>query len=94
MSDLIVMDGVVHYQPVKVLIDSGASKVYVGKQCVDRIVLTVVPDPFSEKIVLPDGTHVPIFGQSSFPLRMGTFRTTINCHVVNLPEFDIILGLQ
>lgn len=93
-SDLIVMDGVVHGQKVKVLIDSGASRVYVAEQCVDRLGLAVSSSPTTENIILPNGSHVPIHGRTSFLLRLGTFHTTIDCRILNLPEFDIILGLQ
>lgn len=83
-----------HKYPVRILLDSGADRQYVSQKLVNRIGLDVEPLEFGgEWVQTATGTYAQMPGEANFTLFLGEYRSRVQARVLNMPEFDIILGL-
>ena len=93
-----VLKGVVTYRSrehsADVLLDSGADSEYISSAFVHKLGLPIDDTRNRTKWVkIANGTHCQVPGEVSFTLMMGHYRSRITAHVLDLPDFDIILGL-
>jgi hypothetical protein len=84
----------INNQRVAVLMDSGASDVFVSKSFCQRAGIPIVPVG-SLQVVLGDSSlHAPIVGDSTLLLRMQALRGYVRAFVLEnlLPGVDLVLG--
>jgi transposase InsO family protein len=93
-TNLCFLNGIVNDHPVNVLLDCGASRIYASKDFVDKLRLELRSPNDSVNIRLPNGSMVPLYGTSTFTLRIGSYSVQIEARVLDLPDIDIILGLE
>ena len=82
-----------HDYPAHVLLDSGADGQYISAAFVRKAQLSIDTCRNEAKWVkVANGTYSQVPGEVSFTLLMGEYRSRIVARVLDLPDFDIILG--
>ncbi len=87
--------GAVRGAAVSVLVDTGASDVFVTARLCAQLGLQVGgPGPGERHVTLADGASCALTGVCNLPLRMGAYRGTVRAHVMDslLNGFDLVLG--
>jgi hypothetical protein len=77
---------------VKLLLDTGASATFVSSKLCKEARLPVKGNASRQRVVLPSGQDAPIHGQAKVTLHCKGTTCQVTCLVVDLSEFDIILG--
>ena len=81
--------------PVRVLLDSGADRQYVSADFVRKTGIDVNTTRNHPRLVkVANGAYEQIPGESSFTLVMNGYTSRIHARVLNLHDFDIILGFD
>jgi Retroviral aspartyl protease len=81
--------------PVNVLLDSGADAQYVSAAFVRKAHLDIDTSRNDVQWVkVANGAYSQIPGEVSFTLFMGQYRSRIIARVLDLPDFEVILGLK
>ena len=81
--------------PVRILIDSGSSHQYVSSSFIRKTSLEVEKRRNSPHWVqVANGTYMEAPGMTHFTLAIARYRTRVEARVLELPEYDIILGLD
>ncbi len=85
--------GVVRGAPISVLVDTGASDIFVSARLCAQLNLQLQAAG-RERVTLGDGASCALQGTCSVPLRIGAYRGTVTAHVMNdlLHGFDLVLG--
>jgi len=81
---------------VTLLLDSGASKNFVGRQFVTKFGLKVTPNLQPTSVVVADGNRVSVEGFCTITVRLGKVPITVQALVLPdlVQEVDIILGAE
>jgi Retroviral aspartyl protease len=80
--------------PVYILLDSGADSQYVSTAFIRKAQLTVDTTRNTARWVkVANGDYSQVPGETSFTLKMGGYQSRVTASVLNLSDFDIILGL-
>lgn len=75
------------------LMDSGAEDQFISEAFAKRAGITVLQPETSSKVVLPDGSEVPVLGKVRVKVSIQKFSGAVHCWVVKLDEgFSLILG--
>ena len=80
--------------PVRVLVDSGAEREYLALEIADLLDRSSYSTSHANYVLLPNNERMKIYGSATIDLGLGTYRTTLDTQVINLPDFDVILGLR
>jgi transposase InsO family protein len=81
--------------PARILLDSGADRQYVSAEFVRKAGLEVDTSRNHPKLVkVANGAYEQVPGEASFTLVMSGYNSRIHARVLNLPDFDIILGFD
>ena len=84
-----------HDYPARILLDSGADRQYVSAEFVRKAGLEVDTSRNHPKLVkVANGAYEQVPGEASFTLVMSGYNSRIHARVLNLPDFDIILGFD
>lgn len=93
-GDLLVVEGKVKHMNVKILIDSGATGLFIHPKLVRLADLSTVEKSVPDKVKLADGhtissTHVT---RVQFKVNHSEYKDQDTFHVVDLGDFDMVLG--
>ena len=81
--------------PARVLLDSGASNQYVSSRFVRNHKVPVgTADDEPHLVQVADGSYMEAGGVAAFTLTFGRFHSRIKAKVLDLPDYDIILGFD
>ena len=81
--------------PARILLDSGADRQYISAEFVRRTGIEVDTSRNHPKLVkVANGAFEQVPGEASFTLVMSGYNSRIHARVLNLPDFDIILGFD
>ena len=81
--------------PVRVLLDSGADQQYVSADFVRKTGIHIDTTRDHPRLVkVANGAYEQIPGESSFTLVMNGYTSRIHARVLNLSDFDVILGFD
>ena len=80
-------------QPVKVLVDSGATGNFITDDLVDTWQLPVELETQHQDLKLADGSSVQATGRVQFNLQCGDYRTKITARVFPNLHKEVILGM-
>ena len=90
--DLLVYEGTVKGETVKVLVDSGANGYFVSSRLLKRLGhhlhLKTIPD----SVKLADGRCVESTHVTRLPFTIGNYSDLETFHVLDLEEFDLVFG--
>ena len=90
----LVLDREVQH-PVRVLIDSGSTYQYMSSAFARKTSLEVVSGGDQPHWVqVANGTYMDASNQVKCTLVLGRYRTRIDARILDIPEFDIILGFD
>jgi hypothetical protein len=94
-----VLQGLVMHRgqehPARVLIDSGSSHQYISSEFVRKTSLEVETRRNSPHWVqVANGTYMEAPAQANFTLAMARYRTRVKARVLDMPEYDVILGMD
>ena len=79
----------------RVLIDSGSSNQYISKQFArNHSLLEETEDNAPHWVRVADGTYLETGGVINLTLAFGRYKTRVSARTLDLPEYDIILGLE
>jgi Retroviral aspartyl protease len=82
-----------HQIPARILLDSGSDRQYVSQRFVDHAALQVTDlEHGHDWVQVANGAYSRIPGKTSFTLLIGRYRSRIEARILDLPDFDIILG--
>jgi len=79
---------------VNILLDSGASEQYISHELVRKAALEVEDLTETKWVQVADGSYVETQGYASVTLVINGYRTRVTVKILNLPEFDMILGFD
>lgn len=81
--------------PARILLDSGADRQYVSAAFVRKAELEVDTSRNHAALVkVANGAYEQVPGETSFTLVMNGYHSRIQARVLDLPDFDIILGFE
>jgi hypothetical protein len=81
--------------PARILLDSGADRQYVSDAFVRKAGLEVDTGRNHTTLVkVANGAYEQVPGETSFTLVMNGYHSRIQAGVLDLPDFDIILGFD
>jgi transposase InsO family protein len=81
--------------PVRILLDSGADRQYVSADFVRKAGLDVDTSRNHSRLVkVANGAYEQVPGEASFTLVMNDYSSRVRARVLNLPDFDVILGFD
>ena len=94
-----VLQGLVMHRgkeyPARVLIDSGSSYQYISAEFTRNVSMDVETRRNSPHWVqVANGTYMEAPAQACFTLVMSRYRTRVEARVLDMPEYDVILGLD
>jgi transposase InsO family protein len=90
-NNLWTIRGTFNGQSIEILVDSGASSIYCSKKIAGpRKLLSINP---MSSVELPDGRQMTTHGVATGQLKMGKYKCHIQAHVIDVLDFDLILGL-
>ena len=92
-TDLLTLQGRIQGNPVKVMIDSGASGMYLNKETAKRLKIITSPTE-AKKLIVADGTTQEINRKTHISLQMGNYLEELDLNIANIPQHEIILGKQ
>jgi hypothetical protein len=79
----------------RILIDSGASQQYVSSDFARKASMELDNDGNEPSWVqIADGSIIKALGQAIFTLALNRYRTRVTARVLEMPEYDIILGFE
>ena len=79
--------------PGSALMDSGAEDQFISEGFARRVGIQVVQPEQASRVVLPDGSEVPVLGRARIKVSIQKFSGAVHCWVVKLDEgFSLILG--
>ena len=96
---MFVLGGLALFQgkeiPARILIDSGSTQQYVSTAFISKYSLPVERDDGSPHWVqVANGTYMESTGSVDLTLAMDRYQTRIHAKVLDMPEYDVILGLD
>ncbi|PON58559.1 Aspartic peptidase domain containing protein, partial [Parasponia andersonii] len=91
-KDLMYMTTWVNGREVMTMIDTGATNNFVSWHVTDQLGLVVMKNSMMLKAINLD--TMPIYGSVVGSLKVGTWQAEWNFMVVNLDDFDLILGIE
>ncbi|GAX85799.1 hypothetical protein CEUSTIGMA_g13214.t1 [Chlamydomonas eustigma] len=75
------------------LIDSGANGLFMGRKVVDELKLKTVVKSEADQVKLADGSYLDSDSVLRTTFSLGKYKDVDTFHVLDLPAFDIILGM-
>ena len=90
---MIELAGQVNRQPVKVLVDSGATGNFITDDLVDTWQLPIELETQHQNLKLADGSTVKAAERVQFSLQCGDYRTKITARVFPNLHKEVILGM-
>ena len=93
---LIVMNGIVQGQQVKVLFDTGSTHNFISSRLVKKLKLPTQKSAYNYMVELADGKGTEIWDQQviDLPLKVQSYEEKLNFEITRLARFDIVLGKQ
>ena len=93
-TSLMVYDMVIQGHQVRALVDTGASDVFLSSRIADKLQLQIQKKSVGDSVRLADGRIMDCDHVTRVSYRMGSeFRDTETFHVLDIPDYDVILGL-
>jgi hypothetical protein len=89
---LLFFDGVMNGQKVQVLIDCGATGNFVSEKTASRLKLPLVKKTIQDMVAVASGQQFPSTHVCQQEIRLGSFKDRDAFHLLDLPDFDVILG--
>ena len=75
------------------LLDTGADQIYISKRLARKLPGTS-HSPIGKRVILPDGRIIRTNIVAKCKIRTQTFQDTVTAYVLDIPEYNLILGLQ
>ena len=90
--DLLIFDVLIKGKTFRALIDSGAQGLFMSSRVLDQVNLQTVEKTSPDSVRLADGRSISSTHVARARFQLGTSRDIETFHILDLPEFDLILG--
>jgi hypothetical protein len=94
-TSLLFINACVNDRRMKLMIDTGATRTFVSKECFDDLKEKRVVNQVRRRVFLADGvTHLVVYGEVELFIRIGTTKTFIRAFIVGRLCSECILGMD